>query len=75
MATYTDAVSEDNWIQQVNESLRIPHNKRAERVIDLFAGCGGLALGFEAVGFRTHGFEAKSDCVQTYRLNLAGECI
>ncbi|MGB3494207.1 MAG: DNA cytosine methyltransferase [Elainellaceae cyanobacterium] len=75
MINHTEAKSEDTWIQQVNESLRIPQNKRKERVIDLFAGCGGLALGFEAVGFRTHGFETKPDCVATYSLNLTGECV
>ncbi len=72
---HTEATCEDTWIQQVNESLRIPKSRRQERVIDLFAGCGGLALGFESVGFRTHGFETKPDCVETYKLNLAGECV
>jgi DNA (cytosine-5)-methyltransferase 1 len=75
MTTYTEDTSEDTWIQQVNESLRIPQNNRQERVIDLFAGCGGLALGFEAVGFRTKGFETNQGCVETYKLNLAGECV
>lgn len=68
-------LSENLWIQQVNQCLRIPKDKRQERVLDLFAGCGGLALGFEALGFRTYGFEAKSDCVKTYKLNLMGECV
>ncbi len=72
---HTKAKSDDTWIQQVNESLRMPQNTRKERVIDLFAGCGGLALGFEAMGFMTHGFEANPDCVETYNLNLAGECV
>ncbi|NEQ96472.1 MAG: DNA cytosine methyltransferase [Cyanothece sp. SIO2G6] len=75
MPTDTEVISGDTWIQQVNESLRVPQNKRQERVLDLFAGCGGLALGFEAVGFGTHGFESNSDCVATYKLNLAGECV
>jgi len=68
-------MSEDSWIAHLNESLRMPQMKRKERVIDLFAGCGGLALGFEAMGFKTLGFEATPECVETYRLNLAGECI
>lgn len=65
----------DTWIHQVGESLRMTSSKRKERVIDLFAGCGGLALGFEALGFITRGFEKSRDCVETYNLNLAGECI
>ncbi|WP_218124338.1 MULTISPECIES: DNA cytosine methyltransferase [Nitrosospira] len=44
-------------------------------VLDLFAGCGGLALGFEAHGFETLGFEMDADCCATYRLNLKGDCI
>jgi DNA (cytosine-5)-methyltransferase 1 len=43
-------------------------------VLDLFAGCGGLALGFEACGFETLGFEMDRDCCATYRHNLNGDC-
>lgn len=43
-------------------------------VVDLFAGCGGLALGFESVGFETYGFEMNADCVKTYNRNLSGHC-
>jgi len=43
-------------------------------VLDLFAGCGGLGLGFEANGFITHGFEMDEDCCETYRKNLQGRC-
>jgi DNA (cytosine-5)-methyltransferase 1 len=68
-------MNKNAWIQQVNMSLCIPENKRPERVLDLFAGCGGLALGFEALGFKTHGFEKSLACVQTYKLNLTGECV
>lgn len=44
-------------------------------VLDLFAGCGGLALGFEAQGFETLGFEMDNDCCATYKKNLNGDCI
>lgn len=44
------------------------------KVLDLFAGCGGLALGFEAVGFETVGYEKNRDAVETYNHNLAGVC-
>lgn len=43
-------------------------------VLDLFAGCGGLALGFEAQGFETWGFETDRACCETYRRNLSGRC-
>lgn len=44
-------------------------------VLDLFAGCGGLSLGFEANGFKTIGFEMDANASQTYNHNLLGECI
>lgn len=44
------------------------------KVIDLFAGCGGLALGFESLGFETIGFECDKDAVSTYNKNLSGYC-
>jgi DNA (cytosine-5)-methyltransferase 1 len=42
--------------------------------LDLFAGCGGLALGFEAAGFRTVGYEKNQDACNTYNANLEGDC-
>lgn len=44
------------------------------KVLDLFAGCGGLALGFEAAGFETIGYEWDEDAVNTYNKNLSGAC-
>ncbi len=43
-------------------------------VVDLFAGCGGLSLGFEANGFRTIGYEMDEPATQTYNKNLIGKC-
>lgn len=40
--------------------------------IDLFCGCGGLSLGFEAAGFTTHGFDGLSDAIATHKTNLHG---
>ena len=43
-------------------------------VVDLFAGCGGLSLGFEANGFKTVGFEMDEEACNTYNKNLIGDC-
>ena len=41
-------------------------------VIDLFSGCGGLALGFQKSGFKiTHGIELIPSAVKTVSYNLA----
>ncbi len=51
-------------------------NKKGNKykVLDLFAGCGGLALGFEAAGFETVGYEKEEDAVKSYNSNLNGIC-
>lgn len=62
------------YIDTINSLLR-PSTKGSPLVLDLFAGCGGLALGFEAQGFETLGFEMDADCVATYKRNLSGDCV
>lgn len=58
------------------ESLEPKFSKKNKlKALDLFAGCGGLALGFEAAGFATIGYEKDSDAVKTYNKNLDGQCI
>lgn len=63
-----------DYLIDVERTLR-PSVNRPEVVLDLFAGCGGLALGFEAAGFDTIGFEKERDCCATYGANLHGSCI
>lgn len=63
-----------NYATHLNTSLR-PVTQAKPLVLDLFAGCGGLALGFESQGFETLGFEMDVDCCATYRQNLDGDCV
>ena len=51
------------------------HNETGFKVLDLFAGCGGLGLGFEAAGFETIGMEMDKDACKSYNKNLSGQCI
>ncbi len=63
-----------NYAEKLNHLLR-PQTELRPLVLDLFAGCGGLALGFEAQGFDTLGFEMDADCCATYSHNLHGDCV
>lgn len=68
--------SHPDWLNFLHEQLPQPSVSDASPlVLDLFAGCGGLALGFEAAGFETLGFEMDDDAAATYRTNLAGNCV
>ena len=62
--TYSDRIN----------TILVPRPSEGPVVVDLFAGCGGLALGFEAHGFNTHGFEMVKDYAESYRRNLTGPC-
>lgn len=61
------------YVQYINSILR-PVRNGSIVTLDLFAGAGGLALGFEAQGFKTVGFEKDADCCVTYRNNLGSPC-
>jgi DNA (cytosine-5)-methyltransferase 1 len=62
-----------NYITYTNETLK-PRITEKEIVIDLFAGCGGLSLGFEAAGFKTIGYEMDKAASASYNKNLLGDC-
>ncbi len=62
--------------QEINKNLKPWVDTDLNKtVIDLFAGCGGLSLGFEANGFKTIGYEMDENASKTYNKNLLGTCV
>lgn len=62
-----------NYIDFLAKTLLL-NTARKFTALDLFAGCGGLALGFESSGFETIGYEMDAAGCATYRANLHGPC-
>ncbi len=61
--------------EEINQKLKPKIDAElGKTVVDLFAGCGGLSLGFEANGFKTIGYEMDEYACDTYNKNLLGEC-
>jgi len=63
----------ENYSSYINKVLQPSRNPKYT-VLDLFAGCGGLSLGFESAGFKSIGMECEKNCCNTYNENLKGEC-
>jgi DNA (cytosine-5)-methyltransferase 1 len=61
------------YLETMNQLQPQSSHDQSFVVLDLFAGCGGLALGFEAAGFHTIGYEINADSVATYNRNLQGQ--
>lgn len=61
------------YVTKINELLR-PAAQFPYTALDLFAGCGGLALGMEAAGIDTIGYEMDNCAVATYNANHHGQC-
>jgi DNA (cytosine-5)-methyltransferase 1 len=62
-----------NYLKRLSKLLK-PRKKYPVTVLDLFSGCGGLSLGFEAFGMETIGYEMNNDAAKTYINNLKGSC-
>ena len=62
-----------SYIKYLNSTLK-PRTTEKEVVLDLFAGCGGLALGIESAGYKTVGFEMENTAAATYSKNLGSVC-
>jgi DNA (cytosine-5)-methyltransferase 1 len=63
-----------DYIKKINNLLKPKIDNRLPTVTDLFAGCGGLSLGFEAHGFLSKGWEKNKDACSSYNQNLIGDC-
>lgn len=71
-------MSERNFTPIPDALARMKHARilagNAPRTLDLFAGCGGLSLGFDAAGFKTIGaVEFDPDAARSHAMNFLSD--
>jgi DNA (cytosine-5)-methyltransferase 1 len=60
--------------RRLNRTLAVRSRGASPLAVEMYAGCGGLGLGFASAGFRTTAYESDGDACITYRRNLGCEC-
>ena len=73
MKATTVLLLKKSFVGELNQILLPPKNPKYT-MPDIYSGCGGLSLGFEAVGFKSTGIDADKNCCRTYNHNLVGSC-
>ena len=63
------------YLQFINNNLKLKKKRNKLVVCDLFSGAGGLSYGFEAYGYETIGFDFKDYAVNSYNKNFNGKCV
>ena len=73
IVTESPQTSEQKELVHASRQYKIDRIRRGfpPRVLDLFAGCGGLSLGFKTVGFEISGaVEIDSDAIRSHAINF-----
>ena len=70
-AVWSEDVIEGFYYPKEPALINIPVNPALPPILDLFAGCGGMSLGFQMSGFKVlAGFDNWAPAIETYSRNM-----